>query len=124
MQLLAPAAGPVLAAYYGSDSQLIQIYPLTPSGQRLLRRSGNRQLELSPVQRLENDLLAQTTTPDAGRKALLDKAHDQARELYESACRAWNEVVHGAREPRDKPRKAPPLVGDDEEPAPAVQGAA
>jgi len=90
-----PSPVAVLAAYYGeAGDQLLPLYPLTDAGRRLLRRSQNVMVDLTPMQRLENELAEDRRQTDAGRKALIDRAHDQAVELYQSACRTWNRVVH------------------------------
>ena len=93
-----PRAVCALDAYYAEDGdQLLPLYELVPAGLKLLRRSQGDRLELSTLQRLENELAAERQSPEMRRKALLDAAHDQARDLYQAACRAWNAVVHGAR---------------------------
>jgi hypothetical protein len=94
MALVSVAA---LDAYYGEDGdQLLSLYPLTKAGERLLRRSQNCMVDLTPMQRLENDLAAEREGSEKGRKALFDLAHDQAVALHTAACRAWNRVAHGA----------------------------
>jgi hypothetical protein len=100
-------AAQVLAAYYGPEwtpipdepvqvskrerdsdriAGIFGVWPLTAAGKTLCKQTK----QLHPLAALHNANAAQKEKPDHRRGALLLASDDQARELYEAACRVWN----------------------------------
>lgn len=79
----------VLAAYYGPDGGRLSLYEFTGAGKKLLRKNPQK---LPPVQLIKNEAAAERENPDPTRRALLDGAEAQARDLLHDAARAWNFV--------------------------------
>lgn len=107
----------VLAAYHGPSFDpvvregepsghgrggLFCVWPMTPAGKKLLRRSGSQAQDLYPLAALSNELAAQRARPEPNRGVLLRACETQAAELYAGACRAWNLAAAGGQREASK----------------------
>lgn len=92
----------VLTAYYGDTGarwgrtrhgRTFAVYALTPAGHKLVRMamlgSGTDGVHLSAGERIGVQAELEKTQPKATRRALLDAADRQARELVEAASVEW-----------------------------------
>lgn len=100
----------VLAAYYGDTGarwgrtrhgRVFAVYALTPAGHKLVRMamlgSGTDGVHLSASERIGVQAELEKTQPKQQRRALLDAADRQARELVDAASVAWGKSWRGRR---------------------------
>lgn len=85
------AALMVLEAYYSEDGgSMGALWHLTPAGRKMLR---NNPQKLQPAQFFANERDAQRLEPKPNRRALFEAAEQQAKELFETSCRLFNEAT-------------------------------
>lgn len=92
-----PVAAAAIARYYGPEGGgLGSLWHLTAAGKTLLRRN---HLGLSVDHFFSNERAAEQAKAknlekgDSRRRKLFESATEQASELFEAACRLWNEVT-------------------------------
>jgi hypothetical protein len=95
----------VLRAYYGDagsrwgrerQGRIFAVYPLTRAGKSLLRLGGKAQgnaASLRDSERLGVESELEKTQPKEQRRALLDAADRQAREMYARTAEVWNTIA-------------------------------
>lgn len=82
-----------LGVYYAPGGGSIgSLWRLTEEGQRFIRVTPNPQ-DVAPEQLMQNEREDNRQHPTAERTAMFSKIAQQSAELWDQACRTWNEVV-------------------------------
>lgn len=98
----------VLETFYGDEGarwgrtrqgRIFALYKLTKAGRQLLARDGGSDLAVSASERLANERDLELQQAKPGRRQLLNAADEQARALYEQACRVWVQAHRDAPDP-------------------------
>jgi hypothetical protein len=90
---VSPLARACLGAYYAPGGGSIgSLWRLTEEGQRFLRVTPNPQ-EVAPDQLMQNEREHNREHPMAERTVMFSKIAQQSAELWDQACRTWNEAA-------------------------------